>query len=253
LVLDIVLAIVESSNDASVYRLGPFYAPTWFLPRAQQYAPAARYESGGRAITLQRLVRKHPPPLFGTVLRLKRDHFTKTGPGQTQGNAEAKRRFLPSFRRAISSAPLVLSFDLNNTALLDKLWPIIAAPEVLAMRSTAPRRVVRATHNLLYVFSAAISLLKIKESGSFPKTGSGRTQGCIEIASSPNALYETIAPLPNALPLLSYRSPGDAHRAELPPLLRQLLLQARNVSDPLAALGEASRQRQRSRSARLKF
>jgi hypothetical protein len=121
------------------------------------------------------------------------------------------------------------------------------------MRSTAPRRVVRATHNLLYVFSAAISLLKIKESGSFPKTGSGRTQGCIEIASSPNALYETIAPLPNALPLLSYRSPGDAHRAELPPLLRQLLLQARNVSDPLAALGEASRQRQRSRSARLKF
>jgi alpha-galactosidase len=29
---------------------------------------------------------------------------------------------------AIASAPLVLSFDLNNTALLDKLWPIIAQP-----------------------------------------------------------------------------------------------------------------------------
>jgi len=30
---------------------------------------------------------------------------------------------------------LVLSFDLNDTALLDKLWPIIAAPEVLAINS----------------------------------------------------------------------------------------------------------------------
>lgn len=36
---------------------------------------------------------------------------------------------------AISSAPLVLSFDLNDTALLDKLWPTIASPEVLAINS----------------------------------------------------------------------------------------------------------------------
>jgi hypothetical protein len=36
---------------------------------------------------------------------------------------------------AIASAPLVLSFDLSNTALLDKLWPIVAAPEVLQINA----------------------------------------------------------------------------------------------------------------------
>jgi hypothetical protein len=36
---------------------------------------------------------------------------------------------------AIASAPLVLSFDLNNTALLGKLWPIIAQPEVLEINA----------------------------------------------------------------------------------------------------------------------